>query len=181
MKALGDTKRFSFEQVRINIESVEGYKLLSTKYKKASQELEIQCPKGHVFKCSYNKFQQGQRCSICNESKGEQKVSDYFTSNNINFDRQYSFDDCRNIEPLRFDFIVFDNSGNISFMCEYDGEFHYLPILSKKKLKYQQKLDNIKNTYCQQNNIPLLRIPYWEFDNIEKILSKQLIKHKLVA
>ena len=32
-----------------------------------------------------------------------------------------------------------------------------------------------KNTYCLKNKIPLLRIPYWEFDNIEKILNEALV------
>ena len=31
--------------------------------------------------------------------------------------------------------------------------------------------DNIKNNYCRENNIKLLRIPYWDYDNIENILS----------
>ena len=31
---------------------------------------------------------------------------------------------------------------------------------SSDKLKDIQKRDNIKNNYCQQNNIPLIRIPY---------------------
>ena len=94
-----------------------------------------------------------------------------------------TFEDCRNIEPLRFDFAVFYDveKTKLAFMYEYDGEYHYLPIEGKKKLKYQQKLDNIKNQYCQQNNIPLLRIPYWEFDNIKQILSEELNKYNLIA
>ena len=26
-------------------------------------------------------------------------------------------------------------------------------------------LDKIKNNFCKQHNIPLLRIPYWDIDN----------------
>ena len=37
-----------------------------------------------------------------------------------------------------------------------------------------QRNDNIKNQYCKDNNIKLVRIPYWEFDNIENILEKEL-------
>ena len=68
-------------------------------------------------------------------------------------------------------------------MCiEYDGEGHYQPIrrgnisesqaqevLNKIKLR-----DEIKNTYCDVNEIKLIRIPYWEFDNIDNILKKEL-------
>ena len=38
----------------------------------------------------------------------------------------------------------------------------------------QHYIDNIKTQYCQQNNIKLIRIPYWEFKNIENILIKEL-------
>lgn len=32
----------------------------------------------------------------------------------------------------------------------------------------------IKNKYCLDNNIRLIRIPYWNFDKIEEILLKEL-------
>lgn len=38
-------------------------------------------------------------------------------------------------------------------------------------IKYR---DNIKTTYCSINNIDLLRIPYWDFSNIENILKNKL-------
>ena len=33
-------------------------------------------------------------------------------------------------------------------------------------LELQQKRDNIKNEYAISHNIPLVRIPYWEQENI---------------
>ena len=38
----------------------------------------------------------------------------------------------------------------------------------------QQKRDEIKTKYCIDKNIPLIRIPYWEYDNIENILAREL-------
>ena len=35
--------------------------------------------------------------------------------------------------------------------------------------------DTIKTIYCKENNIKLIRIPYWDFDNIEEILCKELL------
>ena len=40
-----------------------------------------------------------------------------------------------------------------------------------KRLEYYKNNDDIKNNYCQDNNIKLIRIPYWESDNIDKILD----------
>jgi len=34
--------------------------------------------------------------------------------------------------------------------------------------------DSIKNEFCSNNNIRLLRIPYWDLCNIENILEKEL-------
>ena len=182
MKKAGYDKRLTFDCVKQRIENIEGYQLLSDKYATSSQKLTIQCPEGHIFYCSINKFSLGQRCPICQKSKGETKIKTYLDTLNIVHKPQYSFDDCRNIEPLRFDFAIFANTEQCYpiLLIEYDGEFHYEPILGRSQLKYQQKLDSIKNNYCQNNNIPLLRIPYWEFDNIEQILSDQLQKYNLL-
>ena len=37
-----------------------------------------------------------------------------------------------------------------------------------------QERDKIKNDYCINNNINLLRIPYWEKQNIETIINNYL-------
>ena len=59
-------------------------------------------------------------------------------------------------------------------LLEADGEQHYTPEYyvtfnneeeRLEKFKKRQKLDNIKNQYCKDNNIKLIRIPYWEFKN----------------
>ena len=39
------------------------------------------------------------------------------------------------------------------------------------KLKKIQIYDIKKNLYCAKNDIQLIRIPYWEFNNIEKYLD----------
>ena len=65
---------------------------------------------------------------------------------------------------------------------EYNGEQHYIPVdfagkgkeWAENKLKNTQNVDNIKSRYCKDNNIKLIIIPYFEFDNIEKILKKEL-------
>ena len=35
--------------------------------------------------------------------------------------------------------------------------------------------DTIKNIYCDKNNLNLIRIPYWEINNIEEILNNKII------
>ena len=35
----------------------------------------------------------------------------------------------------------------------------------------------LKDKYCKENNIPLTRIPYWDFDNIEEIIEGLIEKY----
>ncbi len=64
----------------------------------------------------------------------------------------------------------------MNLCIEYDGEQHYKAFDhfgGKEKLRLTQKRDDIKNNYCKDNCINLLRVPYWELDNIEDILDEE--------
>lgn len=180
--ANGAKRKFSLEEVRARIEKNEGFILISDTYENSYQPLKIQCPEGHIFALSMSKFLQGRRCTVCSKSRGETSISKFLCEHNVAFESEYIYADCRNIEPLRFDFAIFHTKipNRPVLLIEYDGEFHYQPAGGLLNFKLQKKRDNIKNNYCQNNNIPLLRIPYWEFDNIEQILSDQLQKYNLL-
>ena len=75
---------------------------------------------------------------------------------------------------MPFDFGILNNS-SILLLIEYDGIQHYKSIEyfgGMESLKSQQRRDKIKNEYCNENKIPLLRIPYWNYDNIVNILNE---------
>lgn len=179
-KRAGREKAHSYDYVKAVVQS-GCYELVSEQYINSQSKLTMRCHNGHVFQKSYTKFKQGQRCPICQLSKGEETIRKYLESKSIKFTREHSFPDCRNIEPLRFDFAIYDKHQKLILLIEYDGEYHYFPVEGQRKLKRQQKLDSIKNTYCSTNSIPLLRIPYTQFDNIEAILSSELSKHNLLS
>lgn len=61
-------------------------------------------------------------------SSGEYMVEDVLKQHHIPYSTQYSFEDCKNVHPLRFDFAVEDNDDNVLFLIEYDGQQHYKPI-----------------------------------------------------
>lgn len=118
-------------------------------------------------------------CPKCAFSKGEDRISRYLDSKNISYKSQHEFSDCKNVYSLPFDFYI----PKMNICIEYDGEFHFMPVqisrgMSKEQAEINytklQKRDNIKNDYCKTNNIKLIRIPYTEFTNIEKILDKTL-------
>jgi len=122
----------------------------------------------------YYFINRGQRCPKCNESKGEKEIDYILNKLQIIYKYQFRFKDCRDKLPLPFDFAVLDDNGKVLFLIEYDGIQHYEAIEyfgGEKSLKETQKRDKIKDNYCLSKNIPLLRIPYWELNNIENILN----------
>lgn len=113
----------------------------------------------------------------CIKSKGESKLIDIFVKNNILFKSQYYFNDCINPETnshLRFDFYL----PEYQCLIEYDGEQHYNYTNSgwndKEHFDKGKIRDEIKNNYCKEKGIKLIRIPYWDYDkiNINYLLNK---------
>jgi hypothetical protein len=118
-------------------------------------------------------------CPKCSESKGECKINKYLIDKKFNFEREFKFDDCKYKRHLPFDFVVFDDLNKIKFIIEYDGILHFQDKYKKpKEFEIHQRRDLIKTNYCITNNIPLLRIPYWDFDKIEEILTDYISKIK---
>ena len=166
----------TYEYVKNYIESC-GYKLLSKEYKNNATYLLVWCgnPNHKPYKVKFNNFKDcNSRCPECNTtSKGEEKIKEILIKYNIKFNQQYLFNDCRNIRPLPFDFYL----PQYNITIEYDGRQHYkldcfnMNLLDLMNLKYN---DNKKTQYCNDNNIKLIRIPYWDFNDIEKILKKEL-------
>ena len=116
-------------------------------------------------------------CRYCNVTKGEYRVQKWLDNNHIKYDPQHTFNNCVSIRKLRFDFYLID----YNICIEYDGQGHYFPInfCNDKNLMIElfelgQERDKIKTKYCIDNNIKLIRIPYWDYDNIENILDKEL-------
>jgi len=100
-------------------------------------------------------------------SRGEIKICDILDMAGLPYQEEYSFPDLVSTSgrPLRFDFAVFDDNGEIDFLIEYQGIQHY-EARSKyggAKGLYQQKYnDTLKRKYCQEHGLKLVAIPYWD-------------------
>lgn len=113
----------------------------------------------------------GYGCPRCHESKGERKIRLWLEKHNIDYNFQYPFENCRDNKPLPFDFYL----PNYNMCIEYDGKQHFEPIEhfgGQEAFEITVKHDNIKNEYCKDNGILLLRIPY--FKNVEEELNNFL-------
>jgi hypothetical protein len=132
---------------------------------------------GYEWMTTIERRRNNRGCPECNDSNGEKKIKEILRNNNIPYDKQYIFKELvSNLgNPLRFDVSIFGDKEKtkLKMLIEYDGIQHYKQIegwYTKAQFKTLQYHDKLKNEYCQNNNIKLLRIPYWEFDNIEQIV-----------
>ena len=129
---------------------------------------------GNIWYANPTKLLRGTGCPICNVSKGEKKCADYFKAQNISYVSQFEYSDLLGIggKNLKFDFAIINKNQEILGLVEYDGEFHYKKQYYDDSYEIGQIHDAKKNDYCFKHNIPLLRIPYWEYDNVDIILDK---------
>lgn len=110
---------------------------------------------------------------MCRKSKGETEIKHWLDDHGIQHREQYGFDDLKYKDKLLFDFAIIEGK-EVRMLIEYDGIQHYKPRgWAKENFKEQNARDRMKDEYCKQNSIPLVRIPYTEKD-VGLILSKVL-------
>ncbi len=119
---------------------------------------------------------EGKGCPQCSESKGERKIKEWLVNNHIEFVQQKEYEGLIGTGGglLSYDFFL----PELNILIEYQGQFHDGKIggqYIRKNLEKQQEHDRRKSLYAKQNNIKMLEIWYWDFDNIEEILSGKLI------
>ena len=125
-----------------------------------------QCDCGNQCEIDMGNLRQGfsQSCG-CTQSKQEENIIKLLTSAGINFKYQYSF---ANLPNKKFDFFIED-----TYVIEFDGSQHFNFTNSgwdteEKYIKTHQS-DLLKNKYCFDNNIPIIRIPYSENYNLNDL------------
>ena len=149
-----------------------------TVYVNESIPVTIGCRKHGYFQKQGNKHLHSQSgCPKCKCSRGERAIISVLDAMHVSYKREWSTPECRDVASLRFDFRV--DIGNDFILIEYDGQQHFKqnPDWQHDKhsiLSSVQRRDKIKNEYCKKYGIPLLRIPYWEFPNIEHIVIKYI-------
>lgn len=108
----------------------------------------------------------------CLKSKAEEEMEQILISHNLRYKREYKINDCRDKQPLPFDFAIFNDMDELLGLIELNGQQHYSEggWNTKQHLQYVQKHDKIKHRFCLQNDIPLLVIPYQYYGELEKFL-----------
>lgn len=177
--------RLSKDQVERRINSVNGNTLLNPDdyITNSVINLNILCLCGNEFTTSLSNYETSgtNRCQSCSrfQSKGEKLIEDILNKYMIPHVFQKRFPDCVDKRPLPFDFYL----NELNCIIEFDGPQHFKPIWGEENFKRTQLHDSIKNKYCAENNIKLIRIPYWESQNAEQIIVKEfgLNYYKLIS
>lgn len=163
-------------EIICDLESVHGslYDYSNLSYKNSYNKVDIICHKHGNFKQSIDNHKRGQGCPKCSSSKGEKKIRSFFEINNIEYIEQYPI--CLNADTkryLRSDFYI----PSINTVIEYDGIQHFKAnshFGGEKEFESRVKRDNIKNEFCKEHKIVMLRISYKDYKNINNILSDLL-------
>jgi len=150
------TKEFIVDAIKVHGNK---YDYSKVNYKNNYTKVKIVCKKHGCFLQISNSHLNGRGCPNCNTSKGELKIKKYLDSYNINYIQQKTFKDCKYKRFLKFDFYLPEENVCI----EYDGIQHFQPIKyfgGEKAFNKTKIRDNIKNNYCNEKNIQLIRIKY---------------------
>lgn len=169
-----DEIKFLFEQ--------RGYNLLSTEYLNNKQYLVFE-KNGYKYYNTYNgfiksgNFKKWSSKNPCTKkiSSLELKTKEWLEENNIKYIPQKIFEECKDINLLRFDFYLPDYDSVI----EVDGSQHYFPVnfngdmdKAKENFEKNKKHDIIKDDFCKKYNIKILRLPYFDFDKNDTYKEK---------
>lgn len=143
-------------------------------YVLTEQKVDCECMKcGFLWKTDYHHIRRGQACPKCKSSLGEKRIQKFLDENNILYEIQKRFSECKFNKPLPFDFYL----PKYNMCIEYNGIQHYEDINyfgGEEALKERRKRDNIKKSFCKKNGIELISIKYLDFDKIETLLGNVL-------
>lgn len=109
-----------------------------------------------------------------NPSRLEQKCAKLLDQGDIIYVTEFSFPDLKSDKgiPLRFDFALFESPEDLEIehpkaLIELNGEQHYeRKFTTREQFARQQANDKRKKSYCSVKKIPLLVIPYTEYNSM---------------
>lgn len=179
LKRESENRKFSLEEVNERLLKNERL-LICLEYKGMNEKSHFEC-----LKCGYRWWTRGGSvirdncgCPNCHSSSNETVISDWLTNHNIEYIREYKFNDCKNKQPLPFDFYI----PKYGILIEMQGEQHFRPVKFRKTMSdeetiewfnYRQRLDNIKSSYAKEMGYTFVEIRFNEDikDRLKKLFN----------
>ena len=108
------------------------------------------------------------------DSIGQRVVKEKLRDIGIKWTQKYKIEKCEDNRTLEWDFFI----PKYNLMIEFDGSLHFIQSKGRggiKKLLDVIRKDKIKNDFALQENINLLRIPYWQLNKKETSNIKDIL------
>jgi hypothetical protein len=176
----GEARIGSTEEFLMSAREVHGdrYDYSLVEYKTAREKVRVICKTHGEFLVSPdNHLGKSVGCWRCSESHGETAVARWLDCHNLKYEKEKTFIGCVNPSTghrLRFDFYLPD----VNMCIEFDGAQHFHEVKYKKfegSFRELRMRDGLKDSFCDSNHIPLVRIPYTHLGKIDMILSERLL------
>lgn len=138
-------------------------------YVNTHTHVEIKCQHGHIWSTTPHCIKDGHWCRKCSTSKGEAAIIKFLERRGTAYLHDVKFIPG---SLLRTDFII--KIGRYTLIIEFDGEQHFreIPFFNKRdSLAERRERDLIKDEYCYDNGIHLLRVPYVALGYIDEIIQ----------
>lgn len=173
-----DARRLSFDEVKA-IFARNDMLLLDQEYHNTQEKLKYICLKhqevGVQYMATCNAYKN--HCPYCNIIKGEKTILGFLLEHHIKFEPHKTYVGLVGVGggKLSYDFYLPEHNT----LIEYQGEQHEHPVDAfggEEQFCIQKEHDKRKKNYATDNNIELLEIWYYDFKNIENILTEKFLK-----
>lgn len=173
-----DSRTYSQAKFISNARKIHGgrYDYSQVDYVNSQKKVNVICSLHGIFSVKPNNHTlRKSGCPVCRSSRGEMAIIQFLQKKKISFERQKTFSNCKSPKgwPMKFDFYI----PHINMLVEFDGMQHFSKSTvghyktSNKDLRYTQRKDKIKTKFARDNGIKLIRIPYWDINNIPQRLQ----------
>lgn len=162
------------------------WKIELIEFKDIHSDCKYKCQCGHINTITYGTlYISGPWCPYCmkTKSKGEEYIKKLLMDNNIDFKYEKTFEDLKYVGKLKIDFFL----PKYNVAIEVDGDHHRKPVYygSRNNLEVIQTRDKIKDDYCKEYFIELIRIPYNgnkidEFKNEANKIIDNILKRAII-
>ena len=145
------------------------YDLSKVDYVNNQTPILIKCPIHGWIYIYPRGFLNGNGCSLCTSSKGENRIRGFLDRCKIHYITEYQIPNY----SFRYDFFI----PGMKLLIEYDGPQHFIPIEhfgGEEQLEKQQIIDMEKNKLAYSLDYMLIRIPYTQYNNIVCLLRDYL-------
>jgi very-short-patch-repair endonuclease len=157
-----------FKEISINNHDIE-YDYSLSEYLSCDDKICIICKEHGLFYQKPYNHMNGQNCPKCkNKSNGENRIKKILDKYSIEYESQKRFMNCIDKRTLPFDFYI----PLWNMIIEYDGRQHKYDSYSIYDFDMIKKHDDIKDEYCKNNNIKLIRINHKDYNNLENEIIK---------